>query len=524
MYIDVAKQISSKGRSMNPNTKPVVFVGSTKEKLPITKAVVVLLDEVARVVSWTGISEPSNFFISDLLKTAKEVDYAVFILSPDDITESRNIIEASPRDNIIFEAGLFMGAIGREKVFLLRPKDIEVKQPSDLFGINVLFYSQPNTTQNQLPTIKEWRNSLEPVTIRLEEAIQRMETERIKFNQSGFQKRQENNLYTNVYNSLKEAASDIKNECKNAEVIKILSIKGVSIIGRDDSIISTAELESYNALKKLRVLLLNTHSRWLRSPIAQKREKESIDEWIEEIKTSQKLAEIGLGKFIRSIPDSAIRYFTSEPNFRIIMTENAAFVSNYADDKKKTQSRDLPVFKFENTPGSFYSAFRRRFNDIWNNEAGLWNQPSTLTTSAGGIVYCDFRDTLKILLLRRTDGNWVLPKGHKILEDKSTKSTALREIHEEAGISTNDLFVEELIGSYADTRFSENKEVFIYSIKYAGNSLPTLKPDKTHTDAAWFILEEALTIIGNIDQRNLLEKFAVNKNKSVDENKIFLND
>ena len=42
-----------------------------------------------------------------------QFDFAVMILSPDDMTESRDQSYASPRDNVLFELGLFMGRLGR---------------------------------------------------------------------------------------------------------------------------------------------------------------------------------------------------------------------------------------------------------------------------------------------------------------------------------------------------------------------------------------------------------------------------
>jgi len=76
--------------------------------------------------------------------------------------------------------------------------------------------------------------------------------------------------------------------------LKVLSITGVSSIGTDNSVISTAELESYKNLRKLRVLLMSTDSRWLTSGLAAERERESVEELIEEMRVRQQLVEIGI--------------------------------------------------------------------------------------------------------------------------------------------------------------------------------------------------------------------------------------
>ena len=46
----------------------------------------------------------------------------------------------APRDNIVFELGLFMGALGRSRTFLVQPRGAGLKVPSDLMGITPLTY------------------------------------------------------------------------------------------------------------------------------------------------------------------------------------------------------------------------------------------------------------------------------------------------------------------------------------------------------------------------------------------------
>jgi predicted nucleotide-binding protein len=62
-------------------------------------------------------------------------------MAPDDKVISRKIESGAPRDNAVFELGLFMGALSRNRTFLLTPKGVGVKIPSDLLGLTPLFYS-----------------------------------------------------------------------------------------------------------------------------------------------------------------------------------------------------------------------------------------------------------------------------------------------------------------------------------------------------------------------------------------------
>ena len=78
---------------------------------------------------WTeGVFEASSTSIESLVTAAKQADFAALVLTADrynGIAEHK--AKPSPRDNVIFELGLFMGALGRERVFILKPKGVGVQ-------------------------------------------------------------------------------------------------------------------------------------------------------------------------------------------------------------------------------------------------------------------------------------------------------------------------------------------------------------------------------------------------------------
>ncbi len=67
-------------------------------------------------------------------------DFAALILAGDDRVISRDVTSDAPRDNVIFELGLFMGALGRSRTFLIHPRGVNLKIPTDLIGITPLVY------------------------------------------------------------------------------------------------------------------------------------------------------------------------------------------------------------------------------------------------------------------------------------------------------------------------------------------------------------------------------------------------
>ena len=79
-----------------------------------------------------------------------KVDFAVLLLSPDDKVISRDTTSDAPRDNIVFELGLFMGALGHSRTFLVYPHGIDIKIPTDLAGITPLTYEP--SPQCELPS------------------------------------------------------------------------------------------------------------------------------------------------------------------------------------------------------------------------------------------------------------------------------------------------------------------------------------------------------------------------------------
>jgi CRP/FNR family cyclic AMP-dependent transcriptional regulator len=91
---------------------------------------------------WTDdVFKVSNYALEDLEREIDQADFAVAIAHPDDHTKSRGQKWPAPRDNVIFELGLFMGRLGRQRAILMEPRDEGIKLPSDLAGVHTIMYS-----------------------------------------------------------------------------------------------------------------------------------------------------------------------------------------------------------------------------------------------------------------------------------------------------------------------------------------------------------------------------------------------
>ncbi len=140
---ELAKRLQQRNRLVtSKNPRPVVFIGSSKESLRIARAIRSNFDHDDFVVNlWTNrVFGPSRFPITELEKQVQESDFAVLVLGPDDEVESRNEKFDAPRDNVILELGLFIGALSYERTFMVIPRGCDIKIPTDLLGLTPLDY------------------------------------------------------------------------------------------------------------------------------------------------------------------------------------------------------------------------------------------------------------------------------------------------------------------------------------------------------------------------------------------------
>jgi CRP/FNR family cyclic AMP-dependent transcriptional regulator len=139
----VADRLRQRATLLNrPNTKPLLFLGCSVESLAIAQEIQLGLkhDNVEPVVWTDSIFGPSGVPIDALLNTVNESDFAVFVFSPDDKVISRDNEYNAPRDNTVFELGLFMGKLERSRTFIVKEQDADVKIPTDLLGITPITY------------------------------------------------------------------------------------------------------------------------------------------------------------------------------------------------------------------------------------------------------------------------------------------------------------------------------------------------------------------------------------------------
>lgn len=144
----LAKQVSDRLRERLEGVRPRnmnarIFIGSSSESKKAAKAVEKALAKVAETVIWTqpNVFEPGKSTLESLDDQARRCDFALMVFAPDDLIFSRRKRHSGPRDNVIFELGLFMGALNRTRAFVISPCGMKLKIPTDLLGVNFVSYS-----------------------------------------------------------------------------------------------------------------------------------------------------------------------------------------------------------------------------------------------------------------------------------------------------------------------------------------------------------------------------------------------
>jgi predicted nucleotide-binding protein len=97
-------------------TIPRLFIGSSTEALEVARTLEELLSKDANVDLWPHVFALGEMPLEALLKELDKCQYAVLVISDDDVILSRHAEQPGPRDNVIFEAGLFMGRFGAKSV------------------------------------------------------------------------------------------------------------------------------------------------------------------------------------------------------------------------------------------------------------------------------------------------------------------------------------------------------------------------------------------------------------------------
>lgn len=112
-----------------------IFIGGSKDSLKYATIIKDKLEIIGafNCVVWDkDVFQFNQSFLSSLSKASIVYDFGIFVASKDDLAAIRDDIYEVPRDNVIFEYGLFLGIMGNNRTYLLQEEGC--KLPTDLLG------------------------------------------------------------------------------------------------------------------------------------------------------------------------------------------------------------------------------------------------------------------------------------------------------------------------------------------------------------------------------------------------------
>jgi CRP/FNR family transcriptional regulator, cyclic AMP receptor protein len=122
------------------NERPMLFIGSSSEALADADAIKKRLKHAPIDIKlWTdGVFKPSHGTMESLEAAIPTADFAALLLTPHDLVEIHGKTLFQPRDNVVFELGLAMGALNRKRALMIVPLGVDIRLPTDLDGLTLI--------------------------------------------------------------------------------------------------------------------------------------------------------------------------------------------------------------------------------------------------------------------------------------------------------------------------------------------------------------------------------------------------
>jgi Predicted nucleotide-binding protein containing TIR-like domain len=138
--------------------KKKLFIGSSSEELPLAETAKLLLEKDFDVTIWneqvwdTSVFKINQNFLADLLKASLQFDFGILLGTNDDKVFFRGNEVLQPRDNVLFELGLFTGRLGTSKCAFLIDK--EIKLLSDFNGLTLAQFDKADKSSFETAVIQ----------------------------------------------------------------------------------------------------------------------------------------------------------------------------------------------------------------------------------------------------------------------------------------------------------------------------------------------------------------------------------
>ncbi len=108
----------------------------------------------AECTTWTeGAFGLSTSTVDNLMKNLRDSDFGIFVFAADDTATIQGDILDVPRDNVVYECGMFSGYLSPERCFIAVPKSVPVRIPTDLLGMTIGSYEDERSDKNYVSAV-----------------------------------------------------------------------------------------------------------------------------------------------------------------------------------------------------------------------------------------------------------------------------------------------------------------------------------------------------------------------------------
>ena len=135
-----------------------IFIGSSSEHINLAESAKIILKKDFDVTIWndtvwdTSVFQLNQNFLNDLLKASLQFDFGLLLGTTDDKVEYRGKDMMQPRDNVLFEFGLFMGRLGLSRCAFVIDKELKVL--SDIAGISLARFSKDDAASFEIAIVQ----------------------------------------------------------------------------------------------------------------------------------------------------------------------------------------------------------------------------------------------------------------------------------------------------------------------------------------------------------------------------------
>jgi 8-oxo-dGTP pyrophosphatase MutT (NUDIX family) len=399
------------------NVQPRIFIASSVEGKDIADALEIHFQHDGHCTAWHEAFPLSNNTIDTLLTKLAENDFAIFVFSPDDRVMIRKGKFAIARDNVLFEAGLFMGMHGKERAFIVTPEG------SSSFHVPTDFSGFTHATYNHERAKREPGEALGAAAARIRQAIKKTSWSQRKLVSKVFLKRQEvpwaeyNERVTNRF----WAAGTSLIEVAERGVIGQLAKKGA----RDIRVVLPATASCFASFIQL---------------VEYDRRDCLHQEQVQAAARSYQKCSEAVRALPRIDPKDVLRLYSGVMYCNITIFDDDAFMSFYDSVGVGDDNITLHFHRDRNAEG--YQRAEKEFLNMW--EASLLDGTANTRRVGTGMLFVNNSDQL--LLYLRDDkerleyaNRWDILGGH--LEGTETPLQCIcREVKEEIGVEVKNPF------------------------------------------------------------------------------------